>query len=285
MMRFPAHSTLFLILFLILSGCSSTTRSSYQKPVPATTVPGPIHTVSGNVPAPPSGTPPVDPIIGSWLCYSTRFGERLEKVYTYQDDNTWTRIDRNLKDRTLAYSHGTWKNRGKNQYPMRFLLSGNSGTFRYDAGKEELYNPDYEETYHRTADPGNSPRPVPVINLTLNSEQKVYRLGNFRPFSDKAFLIVNVTIRNSDELEEYSLDEKGIHVVFDGNLGISPDNAELGEDLENPFRFGTLAPGETRQGDVLFAVPDSSHTYALKLVYDRGDDASNIVTFGNSTVT
>ena len=60
---------------------------------------------------------------------------------------------------------------------------------------------------------------------------------------------------------------------------------ELGEPLEHPLPFGTIAPGEARQGDVIFAVTESSHTYTLKLVDIRGEDVSNIVMFENSTVT
>jgi hypothetical protein len=215
------------------------------------------------------------------MCYSYQGGDRTEKVYTFRENTTWTRIDRDLTDRTKVNSHGTWKNGGDNQYPMRFLVSGSSGTFQYDPVKDELYDPYYRETFHRTADTGSSTPPAPVINLVLNSEQKVSRLGNFRPFSEKMFLIVNVTIRNIHETEGYSLDERGIHVMFDDKPGISSENGELGGPLENPLPFGTIAPGETRQGEVIFAVPGSSHTFTLKLVDSRGDDASNNITFEN----
>lgn len=283
-MRFSVICAVFLISLLLLSGCSSKTQS-FPTPPPATPETTSAPPVSLTVTDTPSDTPvpPADPIIGSWLCYNTRFGERIERVYTFQDNNTWTRIDRDLKDRTKTNSHGTWKNGGNSQYLMRFSLSGNSGTFRYDAAKDELYNPDYEETYHRTTDPTNSLQPVAVISLTLNSEQKVSRLEHSRPFSDKIFLIVNVTIRNINESESYSLDEIGTQVRSDNSVGSYSITVKTGESLENPLTFGTVAPGETRQGNILFSVPEGSHSYTLRLADRYGDDASNVIIFENST--
>lgn len=284
-MRFSVICAVFLFFLLLLSGCSSEIQSSSPTPPLSTPLPTSAPPVALTVTDTPSDTPvpPADPIIGSWLCYNTRFGERLEKVYTFQDNNTWTRIDRDLKDRTKANSHGTWKNGGNNQYLMRFPLSGNSGTFRYDTVKDELNNPDYEETYHRTADPGNSPQQVPVINLTLNSEQKVSRLEHSRPFSDKVFLIVNVTLRNIHENESYALDEIGTQVRSDNSVGSYSITVKTGEALENPLTFGTIAPGETRQGNILFTVPENSHSYTLRLADRYGNDASNVIIFENST--
>jgi len=217
------------------------------------------------------------------MCYSYQSGDRLEKVYTFRENNSWTRVDRDLTDRTKADSFGTWKNGGGNQYLMQFLVSRSSGTFRYDPVKDELYDPYYQETFHRFAGAGSSIQPAPVINLTLNSEQKVSRLKNLRPFSGKMFLIVNVTVRNIGESEGYSFDEKSIHIIFDNKPGIYSDNDEMGDSLENPLLPGIIAPGEIRQGDVIFAVPKNSHAYTLKLVDSRGDDASNLIKFENRT--
>jgi hypothetical protein len=217
------------------------------------------------------------------MCSSYQGGDRLEKVYTFRENNTWTRIDRNLKDRTKANSRGTWKNGGNNQYMMQFLLSGSSGTFRYDTLRDELFDPYYQETFHRTADTGSSVVPAPVINLTLNAEQKVSRLQNRSPLSDKVFLVVNVTLRNIHEREAYFLDETGIQVRSDDRMNSYSITGKMEGILENPLASGTIAPGEIRQGNVLFAVPEDSHSYTLRLADSRGDDASNVIIFENST--
>lgn len=282
-MKFPVAYTLFLIFLLLVSGCSSATPPSSQTPAPSIPIPPSTPTVSFTITNTPAGTPviPADPIVGSWLCYSNAGGDRLEELYTFLANNTWIRLDRNLDDRTIQYSHGTWKNGGNNQYLMQFSRS--SGTFQYDRVKDQFFDTFYKCAFYRTADTGNSPKPAPVINLTLNSEQKVSRLQNRSPFSDNRFLIVNVTIRNIHESEVYSLDEKGIQVRSDDTMGSYSITGKMEEVLDNPLPFGLIAPGETRQGIVLFSVPKDSRSYTLRLANSRGDDASNIIIFKNTT--
>jgi hypothetical protein len=285
-MNIPAACAVLLIFFLLTAGCSTTAPSHVQESGAQTPIPLSSSPVPVTFNETPAGTLaiPADPIVGTWMCYSYAGGDRLEEVYTFLANNTWIRLDRNLIDRTKWYSHGTWKNGGNNQYLMQYPVSRSSGTFQYDMVKDEFSDTFYQCTFHRTADNGSSNLPLPVLNLTLNSEQKVSRLqNNHRPFSGKIFLIVNVTIRNIHEREGYSLEDRGMHVVFDDRHEIYSDNGEMGESLENPLPFGTIAPGETRQGDVIFAVPIDSSEYSLKLVTSSGDEASNIITFKNST--
>jgi hypothetical protein len=283
-MRFSLVCALLLILLLLISGCSSQTRSSSPTPPPATPVPLSAPAVALTVPDIPEGTPvqPADPFVGTWMCYSYVGGDRQELIYTFLTNNTWIRLDRNLADRTKHSSQGTWKNGGSNQYLVHFFGSGSSGTFQYDPVKDEFYDTFYQCTYHRTADTGSSP-PI-VINLTLNSEQKVSHRGNRHPFSGYLWIIVNVTIRNTNEREGYSLDEKGIQVRSDDTKTSYSITSKTEGTLENPLRFGTMAPGETLQGNVLFSVPEDSRSYALRLVDSRGDDTSNVIFFENSTV-
>jgi hypothetical protein len=284
-MRFTLISALLLILLLLIAGCSSETRPSSPTLLPTTPIPISAPVVALTVTMTPAGTPvpPADPVVGTWMSYSNQGGDKTEKVYTFLGNNTWTRIEKNLTDRTIHTSHGTWKNGGNNQYLMRFFVSGSSGTFQYDTAKDELYDPNYKETFHRIADTSSSSLPAPFINLTLNSEQKVSHMEKRQPFSGYLWLIVNVTIRNNHDREGYSLDEKGIQVQSDDTKTSYSITSKTDGTLENPLRFGTVAPGETRQGNVLFSVPEDSRSYALRLADSRGDDASNVIFFENST--
>jgi hypothetical protein len=278
-MRCTLVCAILLILLLLISGCSSETRSSSPTPIPTIPVSAPAGalTVTDTL----SGTPvqPVDPIIGTWTGYGNPGGDRTESVYTFRENFTWTRIDHNLADRTKSNSLGTWKNGGNNQYPILFVKSGSSGTFQYDAAKDELFDPFYQETFHRTSDTGSSP--PTVINLTLISEQKVSHREKRHPLPGYLWLIVNITIRNTDERKGYLLDEKGIQVRSDDMKTGYSITSKTGVILDNPLRFETIAPGEITQGNVIFSVPEDSRSYALRLVDSRGDDTSNVIFFEN----
>lgn len=286
-MRLPIVCAFLLILLLLISGCSSETRSLSPTPLPTTPIPISAPAVAVTVTDTPTGipVPPTDPIVGSWLCYSYTGGDRLEEIYTFLANNTWIRLDRNLTDRTKRSSQGTWKNGGNDQYLMQYTVSRSSGTFQYDKIKDEFFDTFYQCTFRRTADPGNSPSPAPFINLTLNSEYKISRIGNFRPHSENLWLIVNVTVQNIDELEQYSLDDRGIQIRSDDRWGSYSINGKHGMPLENPLLYGVIAPGETRQGNVMFSVPEDSHSYTMRLADTNGDDASNKINFENRSVT
>jgi hypothetical protein len=53
--------------------------------------------------------------------------------------------------------------------------------------------------------------------------------------------------------------------------------------LENPFPSGTIGPGEAQQGNVIFAVPEKSQSYTLKLFDNNGYAISNIPELNNVT--
>ncbi len=206
----------------------------------------------------------------------------LEKFYTFYENNTWTRTNRNLKTRVKSLSHGTWKTGSNNQYTIHSVVSGGTATFEYDPVKDEFYEPTFQETFHRVTGTGSSAEPAPVINLTLNSERKAAALQNAHPRSGYRFLIVNVTLRNIHESEGFSLDERSLWILYDDSPG-SYAMLKMEEYLENLLPYGTIAPGGTRQGNVIFEVPTSSHTFTLKLVDSRGDDAAERIIFENST--
>ena len=283
-MNYSVTCALFVIFLILISGCSSTTGSSSPTAAPPVTVLPSTPTDTFTVTMTPAGTPvqPVDPAVGSWLTLSFTSSGPLEKFYTFYENTTWTRTNRNLKTRVKSLSHGTWKAGSNNQYTIRSVASGGTATFTYDAVKDEFFEPTFQETFHRVADAGSYAEPAPVINLTLNSEWKADHLQNIHPRSGYRFLIVNVSLRNIQESEGFSLDERSLWIQYNDPPGTYAMH-QMEEYLENLLPFGTIAPGETRQGNVIFAVPTGSHTYTLKLVDSRGDDAAERIIFENIT--
>lgn len=279
-----AGVSIFFILFLILvSGCSSSTGSS------SSPAPSPVDSISSSAPAPassatatPSAAPtePADPLVGSWKCTSYIASGTLEKLYTFFENKTWTRTNRNLKTRVKSFSSGTWKAGGNGQYILHVQVSGNTATFTYDAGKDTLYEPTFQETFRRTVIPVPT---APVISMTLHSQQKADALQNSRARSGYRYLILNITIRNIQENESFPLDERSMWLVYDASMGTYIMSNNMEGYLEDPLRLGTLAPGETRQGNVIFSVPTNTHSYTLKMVDSRGDDAAERIVFEDSS--
>jgi hypothetical protein len=232
----------------------------------------------------PTITPdtPQDPIVGSWLGYSyPPNGGRLKKVYTFWENNSWMRKTTNLKSRVQAYWHGTWRKENDKSYLIKTLESGSTATFQFDLSKEELFDPTYQDTFHRTSE---SPIPVlrvPSLNITLHGAEKVSKLQGVSPFSGNKFLIVNISINNTNETGGYSFDEISIRVLYDEGSGSYSINSKNEGRLSNPLPFGTIALGETRQGNVIFGVPEKSESYTLKLVDSEGDTVSNIIELRN----
>jgi len=204
----------------------------------------------------------------------------LEKLYTFSENSTWTRTNRNLKTRVKSLSHGTWKSGSNNQYIFHSLVTGSSATFTYDPKTDTLYEPTFQETFRRTIPPVP---PAPVINLTLHSEQKADTLEKSKPRSGYRYLILNVTLQNIQENASFPLDERSMWVVYDNSPGTYIMINNMEGYLENPLKLGTLAPGETRQGNVIFSVLKNTHSYTLRLVDSRGDDAAERIIFEDSS--
>ena len=97
-----------------------------------------------------------------------------------------------------------------------------------------------------------------------------------RAFSGNKFLIVTVTVKNINETGGYSFDEMSLRVLYDGGDSISLNKKTEGR-LMDPIPFGTIALGETRQGNVIFSVPEKSDSFTLKLVNGEGEAVSNMI--------
>jgi len=281
-MNYAGICIFFMAFLVLVSGCSSSTGSSSPALSPLVTVSSspPTATLTETTTPAPTPTMPLDPVVGSWKCTSYIASGTLEKLYTVYENNTWTRTNRNLKTRVMAFSHGTWRAGGSNQYILHSLVSGGSATFTYDAGKDTLYEPTFQETFRRTVPPVP---PAPVINLTLHSGQKADTLEKSKPRSGYQYLILNVTLRNIQENASFPLDERSMWVVYDNSPGTYIMINNMEGYLENPLKLGTLAPGETRQGNVIFSVLKNTHSYTLKMVDSRGDDAAERIVFEDSS--
>jgi hypothetical protein len=231
----------------------------------------------------PTSTPLTlkDPIIGTWMCYSNSASGRTKKEFTFMENHTLIRTITNLKSRVKGYSYGIWKKESTENYLTESSNSAGLIPWQYNSVKDELYLPLFQETYHRISDTDNPNMQVPSMNITLHTAQKVSEIQGSHPFSGKKFLVINVSIENGNETSGFSLDDQSIWVMDnDGHEINSMNKQEVGR-LLNPIPFGMIAVGETRQGNVVFAVSENSHSYTLKLFDSEGVTVSNIISLEN----
>jgi hypothetical protein len=195
------------------------------------------------------------------------------------ENHTMIRTITNLKSRVKGYSHGTWKKESADKYLTESSDSAGLTPWQYNTIKDELYLPLFQETFHRISDSDNPIMQAPTMNITLHAAQKVSVIQGSHPFSGKKFLVINLSIENRNETSGFSLDDQSIWIMDnEGHELNSMNNQEEGR-LLNPIPFGMVAMGETRQGNVVFAVAENSQSYTLKVFDSEGVTVSNIIGF------
>ena len=169
------HLSYIIILIAVLCFCGCTQTVSDSKPdvipIPPSTSLTTIPTFLYTPIITPTSTPLIlkDPIIGTWMCYSYTASGRIKKEYTFIENNTWSRTNTNLKSMRPAYSHGTWRKESDTKYSIKSSVSGGSATFQYDITKDELYDPGFQETFHRISDADNPSMQATTMNITVQT--------------------------------------------------------------------------------------------------------------------
>ena len=284
------YSVLFLTIIIgivFLCGCLQTSpdnNSSLTTNPPAaslTTVTSNSSVVtntSTNVPIAYS-----DPILGTWMCYSYSSSGRIKKQFTFLENQTFLRTITNLKSGVQSRVSGKWNQEGPGNYLVK--LSTGSITFQYNSTSDELFLPLFQERYYRISYADNPNVQDPTLNIILHDVQSVSTIQGSHPFSGKKFLVIDVSIENVNEADGFSFEDNSIWVMSDDGHEISAMNKKEEGHLLNPFPSETIEKGMSRQGTIVFAVPEDTHSYTVKLVDNEGEVISNKVEFESVLTT
>jgi hypothetical protein len=275
---------LFLILFLIgvvfISGCIQTVLDTKSEPATGTSA-TPMTTAT-TVPSPLTITLPTpeDPIIGSWVCYDYLASGRLKKVWTFLENNTFILTKTEYSFRSITYKYGTWRRESATTFTI-IPSDGGPDTFEYNQADDEFSETHFKERY--TRDSGNYGDHAPTMNITLYGAQSVSAIKKAHTDPGTKFLVVNISIKNINETGGYSFDDKSLRAFYDDDHpgALSENNERLGRTLENLFPSGTINVGESRQGNVIFCVPETSHSYTMRLLDRDAAVVSNIIKLDN----
>jgi hypothetical protein len=141
---------LILFLMVIVLSCGCTQRVMDNKTEPATSSPSTSMTTATIATLPPAtiSVPPEDPIIGSWFCYNYLPSGKIEKIWTFMENNTWTMTNTNVKSQVKKFVHGVWRKERANSYQVT-PSSGAPDIFEYDITKDEFSDTYFRDTYTR----------------------------------------------------------------------------------------------------------------------------------------
>lgn len=259
-MKFSLFLIIFLLVIVFICGCTQTV----SKNKPGLTTEIPITSMTAATTMTPSPTtisvPPADLIIGTWMGYNYLASGKIERVWNFTENNTWNMTNMNVKSQKKNYVNGVWKKESTGTYQV-IPSSGRPDTFTYNVAKDEFSDTYFGETYTRITDITVMDNPhdqVPTLNITLFSAQSVPGINGSHPYPGNKFLIVNISIKNINETGGYSFTDDSIMAVSEDGQGSNAINQKSEGKLENPFPSGTIGPGESKQGNVIFGVPENS---------------------------
>ena len=226
-----------------------------------------------------------DPFVGGWECRSYLTSGPLRKVYTFLEDGTWVRTNTNLESLVQSHAHGTWKKESEGAYVIHSLSSGGTANFEYDKEKDTWYDPHFQETFHRIPNENVPTTDTPPLSLTGSSPQKLTKIQGVTPNSGKIFLLIYLSIENLNEPGGFVLEEKNIRVVYNEGPDSWSITQKMASHIDDPLSPGAIALGETRQGNVVFGIPENTASCTVKIVNNEGDAISNSLEFTDIPTT
>lgn len=268
----------FLIIVVLVCGCAENSPSLTPEPVPDSTQPvAPMESITPTI----QQETLLDPFAGTWECKSYLASGPLRKVYTFMENGSWTRTNTNLDSMVQAFSHGTWKKESEGNYVIHSSVSGGTAWFEYDKGKDTLYEPHFKETFHRVSEEYLLKIRIPTLAISVTSAQQSSKIKAMTPNPGKVFLLVNLSIENTNEPGGFSFENKNIQAVCDETSAGGAITQKLADSIENPLSPGNLAPGEVVEGNVVLGIPEGTVVSRIRIVNNEGDTVSNIVELQN----
>mgnify|MGYP001443646102 CR=1 FL=1 len=266
----------------IIGGCMQTAKENGPGPAtgtPMTTVTTVPPSTAITTQPPPGPIPPADPIIGIWRGFNNLPTGRIERIWIFMENGSWTMTNTNVKSQKKKIVLGTWRKEDAGSYQI-LPRGGAPDTFTYDKENDRFSDSYFRETYSRITGLEDAER-EPTMNVTLHSARRVSAIGGSHPYPGNIYLVVNISVKNLNETGWYMFSDENIWIVPDGGTGSASINHKSGDVIENLFPASKILVGEERQGAVIFGVPEQSQSFTLKLFNGMGETISNVLELDN----
>lgn len=114
---------------------------------------------------------------------------------------------------------------------------------------------------------------VEKVSLTINSAQKQKMVYTSTAPAGRMFLVLDITIKNNGLEKGYDLYDGRITLNIEeaGNPTEKSATTRVRGGLENPILIPTtIQQNDTRTGQIVFNIADTSGNYTINLIDDRG---------------
>ena len=131
------------------------------------------------------------------------------------------------------------------------------------------------QTVATTVTPATGTPANNVIEVSLNSAMKKTKLGTFNPKSGNNFIVVDLTIKNKDNNEDFEYTDTSF-ALFDKTVQpphkLSPITSQVAGALNNPFTSGIVPVKSEKTGQVVFPVKENSVSYKFTVYDSKGTE-------------
>ena len=106
-----------------------------------------------------------------------------------------------------------------------------------------------------------------TLKVVIHSAQKTMKIQDTIPLSGNIYVVINMTIENLADSESFVANENTIDITGGG-----PMTQKIYDRLENPFFWGSIPPGSSKTGVIVFGVKESTNEFTLTLLDEKKQD-------------
>jgi len=103
-----------------------------------------------------------------------------------------------------------------------------------------------------------------TLKVVIHSAQKTMKIQDTIPLSGNIYVVINMTIENLADSESFVANENTIDITGGG-----PMTQKIYDRLENPFFWGSIPPGSSKTGVIVFGVKESTNEFTLTLLDEK----------------
>jgi hypothetical protein len=103
-----------------------------------------------------------------------------------------------------------------------------------------------------------------TLKVIIHSVQKTTKIQDTNPLPGNIYVVINMTIENLADSEPFVANENTIDITGGG-----PMTQKIYDRVANPFYWGSIPPGSSKTGEIVFGVKESTNQFTLTLLDEK----------------